>query len=204
MNIILLENIEKVGFKDEIVTVKNGYGRNFLIPQGKAILATTSSVKVLEEKLRQQSTKEEKVIETANATAETLKGLDIKIKAKIAGGIKLFGKVTLAKFTGLRDVYYIDSENGNVISSISFHALGSAGVSIGADSYGEMTLFVPVGGSQLFGTRSGSLLAFGISDNIGNNSSFQSLRNTQTLFVIAIFVSVISLIFALVTRRIIR
>ncbi|MEE6245966.1 MAG: PQQ-binding-like beta-propeller repeat protein, partial [Thermoproteota archaeon] len=101
-------------------------------------------------------------------------------------------------------LHYIDSENGNVISSISFHALGSAGVSIGADSYGEMTLFVPVGGSQLFGTRSGSLLAFGISDNIGNNSSFQSLRNTQTLFVIAIFVSVISLIFALVTRRIIR
>jgi len=101
-------------------------------------------------------------------------------------------------------LHYIDSENGNVISSISFHALGSAGVSIGADSYGEMTLFVPVGGSQLFGTRSGSLLAFGISDNIENTSSFQSLRNTQTLFVIAIFVSVISLIFALVTRRIIR
>ena len=50
MNIILLENIEKVGFKDEIVTVKNGYGRNFLIPQGKAILATESAVKVLEDK----------------------------------------------------------------------------------------------------------------------------------------------------------
>jgi alcohol dehydrogenase (cytochrome c) len=101
-------------------------------------------------------------------------------------------------------LHYIDSENGNVISSISFHALGSAGVSIGADSYGEMTLFVPVGGSQLFGTRSGSLLAFGISDNTENTSNLQSLRNTQTLFVIAIFVSVISLIFALVTRRIIR
>ena len=60
MNIILLENIEKVGFKDEIVTVKNGYGRNFLIPQGKAILATESAVKVLEEKLRQQSKKRRK------------------------------------------------------------------------------------------------------------------------------------------------
>ena len=71
MNIILLENIEKVGFKDEIVTVKNGYGRNFLIPQGKAILATESAVKVLEEKLKQQAKKEEKVITDANATAET-------------------------------------------------------------------------------------------------------------------------------------
>ena len=65
MNIILLENIEKVGFKDEIVTVKNGYGRNFLIPQGKAILATESAVKVLEEKLKQQAKKEEKVIADA-------------------------------------------------------------------------------------------------------------------------------------------
>ena len=58
MDIILLENIEKVGFKDEIVSVKNGYGRNFLIPKGKAILATKSSITVLEEKLRQQAKKE--------------------------------------------------------------------------------------------------------------------------------------------------
>ena len=89
MDIILLENIEKVGFKDEIVSVKNGYGRNFLIPKGKAILATKSSIKVLEEKLRQQAKKEEKVIADANSTAETLKGLDIKIKAKI---FRLFNK----------------------------------------------------------------------------------------------------------------
>ena len=98
MDIILLENIEKVGFKDEIVSVKNGYGRNFLIPQGKAILATKSSVKVLEEKLRQQAKKEEKVIADANSTAETLKSLNIKIKAKISSGNKLFGKITLAQF----------------------------------------------------------------------------------------------------------
>lgn len=98
MNVILLENIEKVGFKDEIVTVKNGYGRNFLIPQGKAILATESAVKVLEEKLRQQAKKDEKAIADANSTAEILKGLDIKIKAKISSGVKLFGKVTLAQF----------------------------------------------------------------------------------------------------------
>ena len=114
MNIILLENIEKVGFKDEIVTVKNGYGRNFLIPQGKAILATSSSVKVLEEKLRQQATKEEKIIETANTTAETLKELDIKIKAKIAGGVKLFGKVTLAKFMSALDGLDIDKNFVNI------------------------------------------------------------------------------------------
>ncbi|MEJ6749360.1 MAG: 50S ribosomal protein L9 [Flavobacteriales bacterium] len=108
MNIILLENIEKVGFKDEIVTVKNGYGRNFLIPKGKAVLATTSAVKVLEEKLRQQAQKEEKVITDAKAKVETLKGLDIKIKAKIAGGTKLFGKITLAQFMSAIDGIELD------------------------------------------------------------------------------------------------
>ena len=108
MNIILLENIEKVGFKDEIITVKNGYARNFLIPQGKAILATKSAVKVLEEKLRQQAKKEEKIITDANATAETLKGLDIKIKAKISSGTKLFGKITLAQFMSAIDGVEID------------------------------------------------------------------------------------------------
>ena len=114
MNIILLENIEKVGFKDEIITVKNGYGRNFLIPQGKAILATKSAVKILQEKLRQQAKKEEKVIDDANATAETLKGLDIKIKAKIAGGVKLFGKVTLSNFMSALDGLDIDKNFVNI------------------------------------------------------------------------------------------
>ena len=117
MNIILLENIEKVGFKDEIVTVKNGYGRNFLIPQGKAILATESAVKVLEEKLRQQSKKEEKVIADANKTADNLKGLDIKIKAKISSGTKLFGKVTLAQFMSEIKDLEIDKSFVNIPSA---------------------------------------------------------------------------------------
>lgn len=117
MDIILLENIEKVGFRDEIVSVKNGYGRNYLIPQGKAILATKSSVKVLEEKLRQQAKKEEKVIADANSTAETLKGLDIKIKAKISSGNKLFGKITLAQFMSeIKDVE-IDKSFVNIPSA---------------------------------------------------------------------------------------
>ena len=117
MDIILLENIEKVGFKDEIVSVKNGYGRNFLIPQGKAILATKSSVKVLEEKLRQQAKKEEKVIADANSTAEILKALDIKIKAKISSGNKLFGKITLAQFMSeIKDVE-IDKSFVNIPSA---------------------------------------------------------------------------------------
>ncbi len=114
MDIILLENIEKLGFKDEIITVKNGYGRNFLIPTGKAVLATSSAVKVLEEKLRQQAKKEEKTIADANATAEALKGLDVKIKAKVSAGVKLFGKITLSQFMSSVESVDIDKNFVNI------------------------------------------------------------------------------------------
>ena len=99
MKIILKENVEKLGFKDEVVTVKNGYARNLLIPRGKAVLATDSAVKVLEEKLKQQSGKEEKVIADANNIAEVISNLEIVVKAKVAeGGNKLFGSITTIQF----------------------------------------------------------------------------------------------------------
>tara|TARA_B100000953_G_scaffold223993_1_gene185613 strand:- start:753 stop:1196 length:444 start_codon:yes stop_codon:yes gene_type:complete len=100
MKIILKENIEKLGFADEVVKVKNGFARNFLIPQGKAILATDSAVKILEEKLRQQSNKEEKAVADANSIAEVISNLDIKVKVKVAEDEKkLFGSVTTIQFT---------------------------------------------------------------------------------------------------------
>ena len=100
MKVILKENIEKLGFTDEVVKVKNGYARNFLIPKGKAVIATDSAVKVLEEKLRQQSGKEEKVVADANSIAEVISNLDIKVKVKVAeDGQKLFGSVTTIQFT---------------------------------------------------------------------------------------------------------
>ena len=100
MEIILKKDVEKLGFKNEIVTVKNGYGRNFLIPKGLGILATESAVKVLKESLRQQAKKEETEIKEANKIAETLPKLDIVIKAKVAeGGTKLFGSIKVSQFT---------------------------------------------------------------------------------------------------------
>jgi len=99
MKIILKENVEKLGFKDEVVTVKNGYARNLLIPKGKAILATDSAVKILEENLKQQSGKEEKVIADTNNIAEAISNLEIVVKAKVAeGGNKLFGSITTIQF----------------------------------------------------------------------------------------------------------
>ncbi|MFZ4106967.1 50S ribosomal protein L9 [Flavobacterium sp.] len=93
MELILKQDVQNVGFKDDIVSVKAGYGRNFLIPQGFAQLATPSAKKVLAENLKQKAHKEAKVVADANKIADALKALDIKITSK-AGGEKLFGSIT--------------------------------------------------------------------------------------------------------------
>ena len=93
MELILKQDVQNVGFKDDVVTVKAGYGRNFLIPQGFAHLATPSAKKVLAENLKQKAHKEAKVVNDAKTKAEALKAIEIKISAK-AGGEKLFGSIT--------------------------------------------------------------------------------------------------------------
>ncbi len=93
MELILKKDVQNLGFKDDVVVVKNGYGRNFLIPQGHAQLATASAKKVLAENLKQRAHKEAKVVNDAKAIAEALKAIEIKITAK-AGGEKLFGSIT--------------------------------------------------------------------------------------------------------------
>ena len=93
MEIILKQDVENLGFADDIVTVKNGYGRNHLIPQGFAVLATSSAKKVLAETLKQRAFKEEKLINDATKIADAIKELEIKIVAKTGDGTKLFGSV---------------------------------------------------------------------------------------------------------------
>ncbi len=93
MELILKQDVQNLGFKDDVVSVKPGYGRNFLIPQGFATLATPSAKKVLAENLKQRAHKEAKVVNDAKELAEKLKALEIKISSK-AGGEKLFGSVT--------------------------------------------------------------------------------------------------------------
>tara|TARA_A100000164_G_scaffold143542_1_gene127407 strand:+ start:297 stop:743 length:447 start_codon:yes stop_codon:yes gene_type:complete len=93
MELILKEDVENLGFKDDLVVVKNGYGRNFLIPQGKAILATISAKKVLAEKLKQSQVKEKQAIEEASKIVKNLEKLELKISAKSEND-KLFGSVT--------------------------------------------------------------------------------------------------------------
>ena len=96
MELIFTQDVENLGFKDDVVQVKNGYGRNFLIPQGLAILATPSAKKVLAENLKQRAFKEQKLVDDANALGKKLLALDIKIAAKAGGTGKLFGSINNA------------------------------------------------------------------------------------------------------------
>jgi len=108
MELILKQDVQNLGFKDDVVSVKPGYGRNFLIPQGFAILATPSAKKVLAENLKQKAHKEAKIVADAKSLAEAIKALEIKITAK-AGGEKLFGSVTSA------DIAEVLEKNGHAI-----------------------------------------------------------------------------------------
>lgn len=94
MEVILKQDVDNLGFKDDLVEVKNGYGRNFLIPEGLAQLATASAKKVLAENLKQRAFKEKKVVEDAQKKTKALSVLEIKIKAKVGSGDKLFGSIS--------------------------------------------------------------------------------------------------------------
>lgn len=121
MEIILKKDVEYVGFADDVVTVKNGYGRNCLIPQKLAILATPSAKKVLAENLKQRAHREQKSVDDANVIAEALKALEIKISSKSGDGGKLFGSVNnadvaeaVAKGGQSLDKKFITVAGGNV------------------------------------------------------------------------------------------
>ena len=96
MELILKKDVENLGFINDLVTVKNGYGRNFLLPQGLAVLATPSTKKILAETLKQRAFKEKKIVDDAQKEANKLNELEIKIASKTGEGNKLFGSVSSA------------------------------------------------------------------------------------------------------------
>lgn len=93
MEVILTQDIEKLGYKDDLVEVKDGYGRNYLIPQGFAILATSSVRKMHEETVRQRAQKVEKERASAQKIADKLKEMPVKVGAKVGESGKIFGSV---------------------------------------------------------------------------------------------------------------
>ena len=93
MQIILKEDVQGLGYKDDVVEVKNGYGRNYLIPQGKAVIATPSALKVLAEDQRQRAHKLAKIKADAEAAAAALEGVSLTIGAKTSATGTIYGSV---------------------------------------------------------------------------------------------------------------
>ncbi len=93
MELILKQDIKNLGEKDDVVNVKPGYGRNFLIPKGYATLATESAKKVLAENLKQAAFKQDKIKKDADAIAGKLEGVKLSIGAKAGESGKIFGSV---------------------------------------------------------------------------------------------------------------
>lgn len=96
MELILKQDVDHLGFTDDVVTVKPGYGRNFLIPQGKAVMATPGAKKQLAETMKQRAHKEASNVKAAKSQADKLSELELKMSVKAGEGDKLFGSVTTA------------------------------------------------------------------------------------------------------------
>lgn len=94
MQVILKEDVANLGYKDDVITVKDGYGRNYLLPQGKAVIATESAKKMLAENLKQRAHKLEKIKQDAQDLAAKLEGVTLSVGAKTSSTGTIFGSVT--------------------------------------------------------------------------------------------------------------
>ena len=94
MEVILKQDVEKLGYKDDILKVKDGFARNYLLPKGYALTATVPNKKMLAETLKQRAVKEETIKDEAQVIADALKEVVIKVGAKVSSKGKIFGSVT--------------------------------------------------------------------------------------------------------------
>ncbi len=116
MEIILIQDVPNLGFKDDIVTVKDGYARNFLIPKGMAIMALPSEKKKLAETLKQRSFKEEKVRKEAEKLAEKMTDIHVKIGAKVGTSGKIFGSVNALQIAdAIKNQYDIEIDRKKIM-----------------------------------------------------------------------------------------
>lgn len=97
MKLVLIEEVENLGAKGDIVTVRDGYGRNFLIPQGKAVVASKGAIKAAEENYRQASKKREAALDAARSLADKLASTSITVSVTAGEDGKIFGTVTTAQ-----------------------------------------------------------------------------------------------------------
>ncbi len=127
MEIILKQDVANLGHKDDIVTVKNGYATNYLIPQGFAVMATASAKKVHAENMKQRAHKEAKIREEATTLAAKLEGLTVKVGAKTSSTGKIFGSVNniqIAEALAAQG-YDIDRKNITIVGEDNVKEVGT-------------------------------------------------------------------------------
>ena len=118
MDIILKQDVNNLGYKNDIVTVKPGYARNFLIPQGMAILATERNRKILAEEMRQQAHKEEKVRNEAQEKANIINGLKLRVPAKASETGKIYGSVNNVQIANaIKEACNLDIDRKQIVLS---------------------------------------------------------------------------------------
>ena len=116
MEIILKQDVINLGYKDDIVTVKNGYANNYLLPKGLAIIATPSNKKILAETLRQRAFKEEKIRKDAETLKAALDGKSVRIAAKVGENGQLFGAVNNIQIAeALKAQYNYDVDRKKIV-----------------------------------------------------------------------------------------
>ena len=126
MDIILLKDIDKVGNKHEIVKVKDGYGRNYLIPQGFAVVANAGNRKMLAELVKQEDRKEAKRVDEYKEIAAKLTDVTLKIGAKASTSGKIFGSVTNIQISNaLKDQVGVEIERKKIILEDDIKTLGT-------------------------------------------------------------------------------
>ncbi len=116
MEIILTQDVPNLGFKDDLVTVKDGYATNYLIPKGYAIIAVSSEKKKLAETIRQRAHREEKVKKEAEKIAEKLQDMQVKIGAKVGTSGKIFGSVNALQIAeAIKEQFDIDIDRKKIM-----------------------------------------------------------------------------------------
>lgn len=127
MEVILKQDVPKLGFKDDMLTVKNGFATNYLIPKGLAILAVSSEKKKLAETIRQRAFKEEKVKKEAEKLADKLKDIEVKIGAKTGTSGKIFGSVNALQIAeAIKEQFDIEVDRKKIlVDGDSIKELGS-------------------------------------------------------------------------------
>ncbi|MCQ2337270.1 MAG: 50S ribosomal protein L9 [Paludibacteraceae bacterium] len=130
MKVILKEDIHGLGYKDDVVTVKDGYGRNYLIPQQKAVLATESAMKVIAENLKQRAHKLAKIKADAEELAAKINGTTLQLGTKASSTGKVFGSVTSLQIAEAFEKQGLNIDKRTIVLKEPIKELGTFNVAV--------------------------------------------------------------------------